>query len=465
MQAPKRGTESTEIDKTMPSSHGSSSSPAVVVISLDSDSDDATDALSTPAAERIASTLRTQEEVDDLCRKHGVPREFSARPAGDDLRASSTPPPGAVCVYAHALEAGVRFPLHAFFCEALNHFSLAPGQLTPNGWRILVGFVALCHDAGVRPSLPVFRRFFSLLNREGKAWYYFRCKGAARALFTGLTNSKSEREWKGGFFFLTSPEPWPCPVRWGEPPLATSNVDPVLTSEEEKSVEKLLGVHLGTAVDLRTYLRKADLAAALASNLTGKSPPPPPQPSPPSSGAKGIDPSAEKVAVVKTEKLDTEPDGEMPPLSGKKRKREESANGKEVLRRREQLSTPPAANLCPASPSSLGPPPGFVPKPPPLPVLPDAHDGDSADWEAARKVLECAVTPSRERQFAAANPSDVVASSYITMLQAANYATFTAAYALELEQKLAARDAEVAVLREQLEKSEAEKESVKAAAV
>lgn len=51
------------------------------------------------------------------------------------------------------------------------------------------------------------------------------------------------------------------------------------------------------------------------------------------------------------------------------------------------------------------------------------------------------------------------------MLQAANYATFTAAYALELEQKLAARDAEVAALREQLEKSEAEKESVKAAAV
>lgn len=41
-------------------------------------------------------------------------------------------------------------------------------------------------------------------------------------------------------------------------------------------------------------------------------------------------------------------------------------------------------------------------------------------------------------------------------VQAANSASFSLAYALELEQRLDARDAEVAALRTQLEKSEAQ---------
>jgi hypothetical protein len=64
-------------------------------------------------------------------------------------------------VYADALEAGLRFPLHPFFSDALFHFGLAPSQITPNGWRVQVGFVVLCHDASVLPSVALFRHFFS----------------------------------------------------------------------------------------------------------------------------------------------------------------------------------------------------------------------------------------------------------------------------------------------------------------
>ena len=42
------------------------------------------------------------------------------------------------------------------------------------------------------------------------------------------------------------------------------------------------------------------------------------------------------------------------------------------------------------------------------------------------------------------------------LFAAANYASFSPGYALELEKKLAARDAEVAALREQLEAAKAE---------
>jgi hypothetical protein len=75
---------------------------------------------------------------------------------------SSVPPPWAVCVYDHTLKAGMRVPLHGFFCQKLAHFGIAPAQLTHNGWRIMVGFLALCHSAGVPLPLAVFRHFFML---------------------------------------------------------------------------------------------------------------------------------------------------------------------------------------------------------------------------------------------------------------------------------------------------------------
>ncbi|KAM3208000.1 hypothetical protein ACQJBY_062970 [Aegilops geniculata] len=374
----------------------SSSSSSVVLISdtdTDSNNDDdaASDALSGPAAERIPSTLRTQAAVDALCRKHGVPREFLARPAGD-LRACSTLPPGTVCVYAHALEAGVRFPLHAFFCDTLNHLGLAPGQLSLNGWRVMVGFVALCHEAGVRPSLVLFRHFFKLYNRNG--WCYIRCRVAAGVLFTGLNYTTSEREWKGGFFFLTSPGQWPCPVRWGQPPSRSSSANLVLTSKQRQRAEKLLGAR-GAAVDIRAYLRETDLAAALSANLAG-APPQPPQPSPRSTGADGVDPPVGKTAApaAGTEQVKSKALGDTLSLSGNKRKRAE-ATAKYGL----GCAAPVSDTRSPHSP------------------VPDTHDGDSADWKVARQVLECIVTPSREDKFAASKPSDVVASSYVAMLQ------------------------------------------------
>uniref|UniRef100_A0A453QW42 Uncharacterized protein n=1 Tax=Aegilops tauschii subsp. strangulata TaxID=200361 RepID=A0A453QW42_AEGTS len=167
-------------------------------------------------------------------------------------------------------------------------------------------------------------------------------------------------------------------------------------------------------------LREADLAAAFSSNLAGASPPP----SPHATDAKGIDPSEESAA--ETAKVNTEPDGDTLPLSGKKRKRGETANVEDEVCR-SPLTTPPPASPpgLPARPLSGGSAAvsdpcarrGFFdPKPQHSPV-PDAHDGDSADWKVSQKVLECIVTPSRDDKFAASKPTDVVASTYVAMLQ------------------------------------------------
>jgi hypothetical protein len=245
----------------------------LVDISDDDDKISDTTALVLPMptdAEGFISVLRTQEEVDAVCKKYGVPKDlYSARPAGD-LRASSSPPLGAICVYAHALEAGMRLPLHSFFSEALTHFSIAPTQLAPNGWRIMAAFLVLCHSSGVPPSLAVFRHFFllSVVNHKHKGWYFFRSKDTSGLRFSGLPHCI--KDWKPGFFFLSSTTPWPCPVEWSEPS-KSSFMDPVLTGEEKKWAGKLLRAHGAAPIDVRTCLRDSNLAAAMMSPV----PPPP----------------------------------------------------------------------------------------------------------------------------------------------------------------------------------------------
>ena len=43
---------------------------------------------------------------------------------------------GEVCFYEAAFLCGIRFPVHPFIMELLNHLNIAPGQLMPNSWRI-----------------------------------------------------------------------------------------------------------------------------------------------------------------------------------------------------------------------------------------------------------------------------------------------------------------------------------------
>ena len=46
--------------------------------------------------------------------------------------------PEEVCLYEAAFLSGLRFPIHPFIMELLGHFEIAPGQLMPNSWRIVV---------------------------------------------------------------------------------------------------------------------------------------------------------------------------------------------------------------------------------------------------------------------------------------------------------------------------------------
>ena len=142
-------------------------------------------------------------------------------------------------VYADALEAGMHFPLHDFFRQVLRHFGLAPSQFTPNWWRIMAGFVLLCHNTGMEPPpLAVFCHFFALRARGG--WYHFRPKDAAGGALLGAAEGQGL---ENTILLFDLTEVVADPRVLGRPPTKSSKSDPLLTNKEKTLAEKLLGTN------------------------------------------------------------------------------------------------------------------------------------------------------------------------------------------------------------------------------
>ena len=51
--------------------------------------------------------------------------------------------PGEACFYEAAILCGLRFPVHPFIMALLGHFGIAPRQLMPNSWRIVVSCMGI----------------------------------------------------------------------------------------------------------------------------------------------------------------------------------------------------------------------------------------------------------------------------------------------------------------------------------
>ena len=72
------------------------------------------------------------------------------------------PVPKMVCFFEVAFENGLLFPLHPFIKGVLQHFSVCPSQLAPNGWGILVGILAFFRDRGLGvPSVALLLYLFT----------------------------------------------------------------------------------------------------------------------------------------------------------------------------------------------------------------------------------------------------------------------------------------------------------------
>ncbi|XP_024038313.1 uncharacterized protein LOC112097354 [Citrus clementina] len=76
------------------------------------------------------------DELNDLRLRYSIPGEIPLKVPGKK-DATSRPPRGYVTLFLESFKYGLRCPLQPYFARILNGLNLAPGQLNPNGWRVL----------------------------------------------------------------------------------------------------------------------------------------------------------------------------------------------------------------------------------------------------------------------------------------------------------------------------------------
>ena len=78
-----------------------------------------------------------------------------------------------VCFYESAFVCGLRFPVHPFLMELLYHFGIAPGQLMPNSWRIVVSCMGIWLDVTDGGMLKVDELVYLYRLKESKEHMYY----------------------------------------------------------------------------------------------------------------------------------------------------------------------------------------------------------------------------------------------------------------------------------------------------
>ena len=78
-----------------------------------------------------------------------------------------------MCFYEAAFLCGLRFPVHPFIMELLNHFNIASRQLMPNSWRIVISCMEiwLATTKGDMIKVDEFTYLYRL--KESKEYGYY----------------------------------------------------------------------------------------------------------------------------------------------------------------------------------------------------------------------------------------------------------------------------------------------------
>uniref|UniRef100_A0A2N9GTT6 Transposase (putative) gypsy type domain-containing protein n=1 Tax=Fagus sylvatica TaxID=28930 RepID=A0A2N9GTT6_FAGSY len=145
-----------------------------------------------------------QDDIDRIRRRYQIPDDVVLRIPDPDERACCPKYEGDVAFYEADLRAGLRFPIQPFVRELLDFFSLAPGQVNPNGWRTIISCMVMWRvssngeeDLTVDKFLFCYEPVQSALSR---GFWTFKNRDANSRVVQGLPSS--DRIWKDRYFFV-----------------------------------------------------------------------------------------------------------------------------------------------------------------------------------------------------------------------------------------------------------------------
>ncbi|GKV19331.1 hypothetical protein SLEP1_g29609 [Rubroshorea leprosula] len=190
------------------------------------------------------------DEIWEVYRKNLIdPQVFLPQHLAGRAAFQCLPPD--MCVYKDQFACGLRFPLHPFFLEICDEFSISLPQLAPRAIAYIVAFIVRCFLLRITPTRELFCFFFHLKTAEPTgSWYYF----SRRVLeFQGVDDKKRRRgntvfvdplpgydsnNWHKRFFFLSAPEDVDFPSLWRVP--RTTIAEVLLSVDDYKAVHKFV---------------------------------------------------------------------------------------------------------------------------------------------------------------------------------------------------------------------------------
>ncbi|KAL2503833.1 Uncharacterized protein Adt_19454 [Abeliophyllum distichum] len=179
-------------------------------------------------------SILVEEDLTKMREQYRIPLDVELKLPGPNERACF-PREGCTALHLNAFVSGMRLPLHPMLRRILRAYSLAPTQVSPNGWSQMVGGMYLWfrHSFGMEMPLHVFQTVYQprkLPRKKGKeeeaGWYYFCPWGSHKPLVTGCPSSI--KQWKESWFWVSGN--WQRVVDDPEPDLDVPSVYGIASS-------------------------------------------------------------------------------------------------------------------------------------------------------------------------------------------------------------------------------------------
>ncbi|KAK0596670.1 hypothetical protein LWI29_017906 [Acer saccharum] len=159
------------------------------------------------------ASVITEDMLPGIRAMYGIPKDVELR-APKEYERADWDIPGWTCLYEYTFRLGFRFPIPQLVRRMLVYYELAPGQLMPNTWRILLGLGILCERNNIQFGLGCLLHNYYLkehLTDIGR--YSLVSRNKKRDLI--IDTKTNDRNWKDTFFFARGP-PVDGPWRMGE---------------------------------------------------------------------------------------------------------------------------------------------------------------------------------------------------------------------------------------------------------